>query len=135
MINYSTAVRTARAQAVADRIDAGTGPAAHLSIYTGERPITPGAALTDQALLVALPFAYPCAAPATGGILTFAPLAETMAIATGAPSWARITDRDGQFVADLDVGQPDSGADIELPLETLYQGTLIRINDGQILEP
>jgi hypothetical protein len=134
-INYSTATRTARAQAIADAIDGGTGPNATLSIYTGARPVTPGGAITDQVLIVALPFAVPCAQSVSGGILTFSPLAETMAPGTVAPVWARAADRDGNFVADLDVGLVDSGADIELPLDTVYQGTLIRVTSATILEP
>jgi hypothetical protein len=135
MIQYSTLVRTNRAQAIADAIDAGTGPNATLTIYTGTRPVTPGGAITDQVAIVVLPFTVPCAQSVSGGIITFAPLAETMATADGAPTWARADDRDGVFVADLDVGLPESGADIELALDNVYQGTLIRINSATIVEP
>ena len=135
MIHYSNAVRTARVAAIAAAIDAGTGPNASLTIYTGPRPDSVAAAISTQAAIVVLPFPVPSAASMTGGILTLAPLPETMATGDGSPVWARITDRDGHSVADLDVGPPDSGADIILPADNIYRGATIAITGATITEP
>ncbi|MEN3785455.1 hypothetical protein GRF56_12055 [Aeromonas veronii] len=134
MLTYVDTLRTSRAQLLATAIDTGSGTSATLTVYTGTRP-APGAAITDQLALVVLKFSHPCAKTVSGGVLTLKPLAEQMATASGAPTWGRITDRDGAFVADLDVGVPGSGADLEIPASEFFAGALIRINNATITEP
>ena len=134
MFAYSDALRTARAQLLAAAIDEGSAGAATLKIYTGPRP-APGAAITTQVLLVALQFPHPCTQSVTGGVLTLKPLAEQMASASGIHVWGRIANRDGDFVADLDVGPPGFGADIEIPANELYEGAMVRINTATFTEP
>ena len=134
MISYAEGLRTSRAQLLATAIDTGSGASAKLTIYTGTKP-APGAAPTDQLALVVLTFSHPCAKTIAGGVLTLKPLAEQMATGSGAPTWGRIVDRDGAFVADLDVGVPGSGADLELPAAEFFAGALIRINTATITEP
>lgn len=134
MITYAEGVRTSRAQQLATAIDAGSGTNATLAIYTGSRP-APGAAITNQKTLVVLKFSHPCAQSITGGVLTLKPLAEQMATGSGAPTWGRIANREGAFVADLDVGVPGSGADFELPAAEFFAGALIRVNTATITEP
>ncbi|HHB1156314.1 TPA: hypothetical protein ACOA1Y_003482 [Vibrio cholerae] len=134
MLVFSDALRTSRAQLLATAIDEGSAGAATLTIYTGTRP-APGAALTGQVLLVALQFPHPCAQSVTGGVLALKPLAEQMATASGTHTWGRIVNRDGAFVADLDVGPPGSGADIEIPASELFTGAMVRINSATITEP
>ncbi|WP_324052618.1 hypothetical protein [Aeromonas dhakensis] len=58
-----------------------------------------------------------------------------MATGNGAPAWGRIFNRDGAFVADLDVGPPASGVDLEIPTDELFAGALVRINTATITEP
>ncbi|MFM4963721.1 hypothetical protein ACEUBT_08205 [Aeromonas bivalvium] len=134
MFQFSNALRTSRAQLLASAIDAGSADQAMLRIYGGTRP-APGAAVTDQPLLCTLMFTHPCAQSVTGGVLTLKPLAEQLATGGGAPTWARILNRDGEFVADLDVGIPESGADLEIPAPEFFAGALIRINDATLTEP
>ena len=134
MLTYVDTLRTSRAQLLAAAIDEGSAGAATLKIYTGPRP-APGAAITDQVLLVALQFPHPCTQSVTGGVLTLKPLAEQMATASGIHAWGRIADRDGDFVADLDVGPPGFGADIEIPANELYEGAMVRINTATFTEP
>ena len=134
MFTYADALRTSRAQLLAAAIDEGSAGAATLKIYTGPRP-APGAAITDQVLLVALQFPHPCAQSVTGGVLTLKPLAEQMATASGIHAWGRIANRDGDFVADLEVGPPGLGADIEIPATELFTGAMVRINSATITEP
>jgi len=133
MITYVDTLRTSRAQLLADAIDTGSGANATLTVYTGPR-LAPGAAITNQLSLVVLKFSHPCAQSVSGGVLTLKPLAEQMATASGAPIWGRIADRDGAFVADLDVGVPGSGADLEIPASEFFAGALIRINNATITE-
>ncbi|ATL99554.1 hypothetical protein CK910_14560 [Aeromonas sp. CA23] len=134
MLKFSDTVRTARAQVLATAIDTGSAGPATFKVYTGPRP-APGAAITSQQLLVTLQFPNPCAQSVTGGVLTLKPLAEQMATGNGAPNWGRFTNRDGDFVADLDVGPPASGADLEIPTDELFAGALVRINTATITEP
>ena len=134
MFTYADALRTSRAQLLAAAIDEGSAGAATLKIYTGPRP-APGAAITDQVLLVALQFPHPCTQSVTGGVLTLKPLAEQMASASGIHAWGRIANRDGDFVADLEVGPPGIGADIEIPATELFTGAMVRINSATITEP
>lgn len=133
MLTFSDPLRTSRVQLLATAIDAGsTGPAT-LKIYVGPRP-APGAAITGS-LLATLQFAHPCAQTVSGGMLTLKPLAEQLVSGNGIPSWGRISDRDGSFVADLNVGPPGSGADIEIPADELFTGAMLRINSATITEP
>ena len=134
MLVFSDALRTSRAQLLAAAIDEGSAGAATLKIYTGPRP-APGAAITGQALLVTLQFPHPCAQSVTGGVLTLKPLAEQMVTASGVQAWGRIANRDGDFVADLEVGPPGLGADIEIPATELFTGAMVRINSATITEP
>ncbi len=70
-IQYSVAARTAKVQAVADAIDAGTGQAL-LTLYTGSAPVA-GQPITTQIAVVALPIPTPCAKQVAGGSLTLQP--------------------------------------------------------------
>jgi hypothetical protein len=134
MLKFHDSVRTARAQILADAIDQGSAAPATFKIYGGSRPAV-GAVITDQPLLVTLQFQLPCAQSVTGGVLTLKPLAEQMATGSGAPTWGRFANRDGDFVADLDVGPPGSGADLEIPTNELFTGALVRINTATLTEP
>ena len=133
MLTFSDPLRTSRAQLLATAIDAGSAGPATLKIYVGPRP-APGAAITGP-LLATLQFAHPCAQTVSGGMLTLKPLAEQLVTGNGIPGWGRISDRDGDFVADLDVGPPGSGADIEIPADELFTGAMLRINSATITEP
>ncbi len=131
-IQYSTAVRTAKAHAAGEVIDTGTGQAL-LTLYTGPAP----AALqptTDQVAVVALPIPAPCALAVEGGALTLKPLPETMAVADGTITWGRITNRAGEIVADLSVGLPGSESALILPVVDIYAGATIRINSANLIE-
>jgi len=132
MIQYANDVKTARAQAVADAIDNGTGQAL-LTLYTGPAPVA-GDPIDTQTAIMALPIPNPCSQQVAGGILTLQPLPETMAVASGSMVWGRITSRAGEFVGDLTVGLPGSGADLILPVVDIYAGAMIRINSASISE-
>lgn len=134
MLTFATALRTARAQLLATALDEGAAGAATLKLYGGTRPAS-GAAITDQPLLISLPLAHPSAQTVTGGVLTLKAIPEAMVTGNGTISWGRFLDRDGGFVADLDVGLPESGADLEIPVLEVYAGAYIRINSATVTEP
>ena len=126
---YSTTVRNARLQAVADAIDGGSG-AGLLRIYDGTRPSSGGAATT---LLAELTFSDPCAASVTGGVLTFdAVTKDSSANATGTASWFRCVDSAGTFVIDGGVGT--SGADMNLNSVSISAGQEVSITSATITE-
>lgn len=119
-IGYVTAVRNSRLNAVRDAIDAGAG-AGLLRIYDGSRPATGGAATT---LLAELTFSDPCAAAASGGVLTFSAItADSSANATGTATWARAVDSTGAAVADF--GVATSGSDITINSTAISAGVQV----------
>ena len=115
--------------AVKDAIDAGAGPGV-LSIYTGPQP-DPGAAVTTQTLLAALACADPCGTVA-GSTLTLTINDDQAADDTGTAVWARITDSDGNWVADMDVGNEASGAALKLNTVQIVAGGTVRITSATI---
>ena len=106
---FSSTVRTAMMQAIADAVDLGaTGGL--LRLYDGSRPATGGAATT---LLAGLVFAATMAASVTAGVLTADTITgDASADATGTATWFRVVDSDVTFVLDGDVGT--SGSDLNM---------------------
>jgi len=131
-IQYSTAVRTAKAHATSVLIDTGSGQAL-LTLYTGPEPVALQP-ITNQVAVVSLPIPAPCALAVDGGALTLKPLPETMAVADGTITWGRITNRAGDLVADLSVGLPGSESALILPVVDIYAGATIRINSANLIE-
>ncbi len=127
MIAYSSAVIADRLQALTRAIDAAGTPGA-LRIYGGTAPARAGAAITDQPLLAAIAFGYPSSAGVAGTALYLAIAQTTPVQATGAPTWARIVDGQGRFVADLDVG---AGAAVQIGAAKLYEGGDL-VSDGTL---
>jgi len=111
-LSYIDVLRNNRLDEITTEIDAGAS-AGLLRIYDGTRPADADTAITAQVLLAELTLSDPCAAAATGGVLTFSSISdETSAPATGTATWFRIVDSDGNAVLDGDVGT--SGADLNL---------------------
>jgi len=131
MIALATTLKNTRLQALADAINAGSGPGV-LNIYDGTRPAA-GAAITTQTKLASLAFADPCESDISTGVLTFGTIADVMALADGVASWARITDSDAVFVADADVGE--TSADIIISQAQIYSGGQVSVTAASITEP
>ena len=121
---YSTAAKNARLNAVAGVIDAGSGPGV---IQIG----TAGMAV----LLATITLNDPCAASASGGVLTFSgfPKSDTSADATGVAAAARIRDSNGNdVITGLTVGQAGSGADLILDTTNIDAGEIVTLNSATI---
>lgn len=123
-VNYSTTAKNARLNAVAGVIDGGSGPGV---IQIG----TAGMAV----LLATITLDDPCAASASGGVLTFSgfPKSDTSADATGVAAAARIRDSNGNdVITGLTVGQSGSGADLILDTTNIDAGEIVTLNSATI---
>lgn len=121
---YSTAAKNARLNAVAATIDAGSG-AGYIQIGT----------TAMGTVLATIALADPCAASASGGVLTFSgfPRSDTSADATGTAAAARIRDSDGNdVITGLTVGASGSGADIILDTTAIDAGEIVTLNSATI---
>ena len=118
-VTYSTAVKTARMQAVADQIDAGA--AGKLKLYTAA-----------DALLVTLTLADPCGTAAAGALtLDFDPDITAAASGSGTATKAELTtSADVVCVSGLTVGT--AATDIILDNNVIASGQNVTITTGVI---
>lgn len=131
MIELMPAVKDARSEALRAAIDQGTGTAGIL-LYSGARPSVTGDPATGVVLVV-VDLPAPCGSVVDGALTLNAP-AWVNVLATGTCSWARIVDRNGNPVADMDVGLTGSGADIELNALDVYAGGLLGVTSAVLRE-
>lgn len=120
-VTYTTAVKTARMNAVKDQIDAGAG-AGVLEIGTSGM----------ASVLATITLADPCGT-VTNGVLTFSgmPRSDTSADASGTAAAARIRDSNNtDIVTGLTVGT--SGTDIILDSVSITAGQTVTINSATI---
>lgn len=121
-VTYSTAVKTARMQAVIDQIDAGAG-AGTLEIGT-----------TGMGTVLAVLTLADPSGTASAGVLTFdfdPDISDTSANATGTAAEARIKDSNGTVViSGLTVGT--SGTDIVLDSTSITTGQTVTLTTGTI---
>lgn len=128
-LSVKTDIRNNWLDTIANAIDAGTGPGV-LEFYDGSRPATGG---TETTLLGTVTCSEPCAPAATNGELTFNSFVDDdNTAADGVATWARFKDSGGNFVADVDVGESGSGADIILNSTNITAGGILRVNSGTI---
>lgn len=120
-VTYTTEVKNARLNAVAAQIDAGAG-AGKLKIRDA-----------SNVVLATIPLSDPCAAAASGGVLTFSgtPLSDTSADATGTAANAIITDsNDVTVISGLTVGL--SAAEIILDSLSITAGQVVTISSATL---
>lgn len=121
-VTYSTAVKTARMNAVITQIDAGAGPGTLEIGTTG-----------FGSVLAILPLADPCGT-AAAGVLTFdfdPDISDNSANATGTAAEARVKDSDGTvIISGLTVGL--SAADIILDSLSITAGQTVTLTTGTI---
>lgn len=126
---YATTLRNNRMNQVRDAIDAGAG-AGLWRIYDGSRPATCGSATT---LLAEMTCSDPCAAGASGGVMTFSAVtADASANATGTATWSRIVDSTGTCAVDMSVGT--GGSDLNLNSTSIASGQEVSITSATITE-
>lgn len=126
MISISTAHNEARLEATKTFIDTGTGNGT-VAIYGGTRP-TNGAA-AGSPVLVEIELSKPCGTVATG-LLTLVSTDTPMIANTGAPTWARVLNGNGDHVLDCDAGGPGSTTEIVVSESTLYQGGQVTLTSA-----
>lgn len=121
-VNYSTALKTTRMQAVADAIDGDVG-AGTLEICSA----------AYASVLAVLTLADPCGT-VSGAVLTFdttPAIEDASANATGTAAIARIKDNSGDIIVQgLTVGT--SGTDIILTSTSITAGQLVQITSATI---
>ena len=120
-VNYNTATKNARMQAVADNIDGGSGAGVIEIGTTGMGTVLAQITLAD-----------PCGT-VSGGVLTFSgfPRSDTSANATGVAAAAVIKASDGTVVVSgLTVGT--SGTDIILDTANIDAGEVVTLNNASI---
>jgi hypothetical protein len=131
-IGLSTDTRTARMQALADKLDAAPTPGKFL-LYTTPRPAT-GAAITSQTLLGTCVLSDPCGT-VSAGVLTFAAISnDTNADNNGDILWVRGLNGDNGFVIDMGAGVSGSGAEIIFNTLTVQAGGVIQILSGSLTD-
>lgn len=129
-IHIATATNTARAQAVADKIDAAATPG-KLRIYGDTQATNANTAVGAQTLLLELVLNDPCGT-VSGSVLTFdiSPAITDDALDTDTATWGRFLDGDNNVVLDGTVG-----TDITLTDTTLETGQTVTVVSATLTEP
>lgn len=124
-ITHAAAVRTAIADLVVDRIDAGAA-AGTLKVYTAG----------FAALLTTHAFADPAFGGASGPTATANAIGDgTVAAGGGVAAVFRVEDSDGGDVFEGTVGETGSGADLEFDETTWAEGGTVSIGSGTYTAP
>lgn len=112
---------SAAADAVVDRLDAGSGPGV-VQVRTGAQPATPDTAATGT-LLATFTLADPAYGSAASGVAALAGAPRsTTGVAAGTAGWFRALDSTGAAVFDGTVGATGSGAQLEMNTTTVSVG-------------
>ncbi len=128
----STGTQNAMCDAVAARVDAGSGPGV-IEIRTGSKPASANDAATGS-LLATITLDDPAFDGASDGTadLLGVPLSGT-GVADGTAGWFRVKDSDGGAVFDGTAGT--SGTDLILASATISTGVTVQITSGSITVP
>lgn len=121
-ISFSTALRTARANAINTAINAGSG-AGKFRVYGDTRPTNANTAVGAQTLLLELVLQDP-AFTESGGVLTLdvTPTITDDALDTDTATWGRFLDSDDNVICDV-----SAGSDFTLSDTTLETGQTVTI--------
>ena len=125
-ITLSDAAVNAVLTEIANRLDAGTGPAT-ISVYTGTKPAGPDTAITTQVLLGTQTCSDPVGFVASRS-LTFGTITQDSAADdSGNATWARTSDSDAVAVVDVDVTATGGGGFLQLNTTAIVAGGPIQI--------
>lgn len=111
-------------------LDSGAGHA-YFELYDGTRPASGGAVTTK---LATVDLAKPCAS-VSGGMATLLAGADTLAIATGTPTWARFFNGNGDWAFDCDASVVGGGGQVTVPSVPLYAGGTTSLASGALTQP
>lgn len=125
--------RSAAADAVVDRLDAGSGPGT-IEVRTGAQPASPAAAATGT-LLLTFALNDPAFGDAATGVATLDvdPALAATGVAAGDAGWFRAKDSNGTVVFDGACGT--SGAELNLSTVTVSVGLVVTITSGSYTQP
>lgn len=134
-LTLSNAARSAAADAIVDRVDAGAAPG-KIRVYGGARPAGPDTA-TAETLLTEFTLADPAFGPAANGVKTLdaTPVLATSGLAAGTAAWFRALDSTNVAVFDGSVTASGGGGDIELNTTTVSVGLDLEITAGSVTMP
>lgn len=133
-IKLSNALRSTRAQALRDAVDAGSG-AAVLQIRSGTQPAGPDTTASGT-LLASITLNDPAFAESVG-VLTIdesPALTDASADATGTATWFRILTSAGVAVLDGSVTATGQGGDITVTSTSIVATAAVTITGGTITE-
>jgi hypothetical protein len=135
MIGISTTMRNSRLQLILDAIDLGGDEygAGILLIYSGTRPATGLPPDEYDAVLVEFMLPFPCGV-ISDGVLTFGAVSDVLATASGVATWARLTDINDNFVADLSVTSLVGSGDVKIDSTDIVSGGVVHCNSAVITE-
>jgi hypothetical protein len=132
IIGFADDLRTARAEQIIAKINAGAGPGTML-FYTAPQPAK-GAAITTQTLLGTVTFSEP-AGSVVDGELTFDVIADdASADADGPAVWVRVLNGDGGFVMDMPVTDTNGTGPVKMPSTQIYAGGTIHVASAVLTE-
>jgi hypothetical protein len=132
-LRLSALSRSAAADGVVDRLDAGAGPAT-IQIRTGAQPSTPEDAATGT-LLATFTLNDPAFASASAGVaaLNVGTAITATGVAAGTAGWGRAFDSDGNVV--LDGGCATSGDVFNMDTTTVSVGLTLHLVSGSYTQP
>ena len=133
MIDFSDSIISDRLQAFTRALDAGnTG--GKIKLYGGVKPAPNGS--HSQTLLCELAFKKPSVVSVANKILTIDSPFSAMALVDGTVTWCRLSDSNGNWVADCDAGGQASNAVFRIQNENgeVYAGGQVIVNQAQLKE-
>lgn len=133
MIDFSDPVISDRLQAFTRALDAGDS-GGKIKLYGGTKPAPNGS--HTQTLLCELSFKKPSALNVVNKVLTLDSPFSAMALVDGTVSWCRLSDSNGNWVADCDAGGQTSNAVFRIQNENgeVYAGGQVIVNQAQLKE-
>lgn len=117
---YSRLAVNAQAEAIAKLLDGG-----YIDIMTGDRPESEDDPVADDQVLSRNEFSAKAFGPPKDGVLQANPIAKSVAIRNGEPTWCRCFTKDGRPVVDGNYGS--TGANLAGKVNMLVQGQIVNI--------
>lgn len=129
---FCPSLRQARAEAVVERVDAGSG-AGSIALYATTQPA--GGAAPGGLPMATLRLQKPCGSVADG-VIHFAASLPDQVLSSGIVLWARVYDGDGFWVIDGNVAETGTpGAAFTLDNPNLYAGSFVFLFGATLTEP